>query len=1076
MIPPRRPPPSYPACRLVNAMLSSLAGSPVRLKDSMIGRILAVLTMCASSVLGADEPPTFERDIRPIFRAHCYDCHGATDDVEGSLDLRLVRFMQAGGDSGAAIVPGKPDESLLLERIRNGEMPPGEAKVSAAEVATLQQWIAAGAPTARPEPETIGPGLQILPEERAWWAFQPIERPQVPEFPAEARVRTPVDTLLLAAMPEGLKFSPDADRRTQMLRICFDLTGLPPTPERMRQFLADESPDAYERLVNELLDSPHYGERWGRHWLDVAGYADSEGRTNADAVRSWAWKYRDYVVRSFNVNKPFDRFLHEQLAGDELAGPIKGDLTPEQIELLSATGFLRMAADGTGSGDNSEEARNQVMADTLQIVSTSLLGLSVACAQCHDHRYDPISHTDYFAMRAVFEPALDWKTWRTPPQRLISLATQAEREQAAQIEQEAQAVAQEKAEKQKQYMAEALDKELEKYEQPLRDELRTAYETAEKDRTPEQQALLKKHPSVNITPGVLYQYNQAAADDLKTYDAKIAEIRAKKPAEQFVRAVTEPAGHAPETKLFHRGDHRQPKQVVEPAALTVLCAEDEYVRFPADDPELPTTGRRLAFARWLTGPDNPLTARVLVNRIWLHHFGRGLVETPADFGRLGATPTHPKLLDWLASEFMTQGWDLKHLHRTIVLSTAYRQSSLRDPEMAAIDDGNRYYWRKDVIRLDAEVLRDRVLAVSGELDITQFGPPVPVKDGENGQAIVDGANTRRSLYIQQRRSQPVSILQAFDAPVMTVNCERRPSSTVATQSLMLMNSQFALEHALTLARRILDGEGPASSEVVSDELLAVLPEIASPPAPLWQFGYGGYDESSPQVRFTPLPHWEGGTWQGGPERPDPTLGWVLLNATGGHTGNNPDYAAIRRWTAPASGEVRIAGTLQHPSENGDGVRGRIVSSRTGLAGEWIAQHGQVETAAENLTVEVGDTIDFITDCRQDVNSDSFGWSVTITLTPADGEPIASKSDAGFHGPVPSAQPLTLQQLAQAWEAAYARPPSAEELSLGVQFVNRQYAEMQQRPRELPDGVSVPQQVLANLCQVLLTSNEFLYID
>src|SRR5690606_38519140 len=256
-----------------------------------------------------------------------------------------------------------------------------------------------------------------------------------------------------------------------------------------------------------------------------------------------AWKYRDYVVRSFNANKPFDQFLHEQLAGDELAGPIEGDLTPEQIELLSATGFLRMAADGTGSGDNSEEARNQVVADTLQIVSTSLLGLSVACAQCHDHRYDPISHTDYFALRAVFEPALDWKQWRTPPQRLVSLATQAEREQAAQIEAEAQTIAQEKAEKQKQYMAEALDKELEKYDQPLRDQLRAAYETAEKDRTPEQQALLKKHPSVNITPGVLYQYNQAAADDLKKYDAKVAEIRAKKPVEQFLRTLNEPTGH-----------------------------------------------------------------------------------------------------------------------------------------------------------------------------------------------------------------------------------------------------------------------------------------------------------------------------------------------------------------------------------------------------------------------------------------------------------------------------------------------------------------------------------------------------
>lgn len=1034
--------------------------------------LLVLALLVGKSTAAADEALTFERDIRPIFRAHCYDCHGATDEVEGSLDLRLVRFMQTGGDSGAAIEPGHPEESLLLQRIRSGEMPPGDAKVSEAEIALLEKWIAAGAPTARPEPDSIGPGLQILPEERAWWAFQPIERLDVPELPEDARVRTPVDAFLLSAMPEGLKFSPDADRRTQMLRVSFDLTGLPPAPERMRQFLADESPDAYERFVDELLDSPHYGERWARHWLDAAGYADSEGGAEADAIRSWAWQYRDYVIRSLNANKPFDRFLHEQLAGDELAGPIAGDLAPEQIEALTATGFLRMAADGTGSGADSEETRNQVVADTLQIVGSSLLGLSVACAQCHDHRYDPISHTDYFALRAVFEPSLDWKQWKTPPRRLVSLATQSEREQAAQIEAEAQAADQEKAENQKRYLAAALDKELQKYEEPLRSQLRTAYETSGKDRTTEQQALLEKHPSVNVTPGVLYQYDQAAADDLKAYDGRIAEIRARKPAERFLRALVEPAGHTPETRLFHRGDFRQPKQVVEPAPLSVLTPEDRYVRFASDDPSLPTTGRRLAFARWLTGADNPLTARVLVNRVWLHHFGRGLVETPADFGRLGARPSHPKLLDWLAREFASSGWDLKQLHRTIVLSTAYRQSSRRDPEMSAIDADNRYYWRRDVLRLDAEVLRDRALAVTGELDPAPYGPPAAVAVDESGQAIVEGPNVRRSLYVQQRRSQPVAILEAFDAPVMRVNCERRPSSTVATQSLMLMNGRFALDRSLALARRALRAEPPH----LDDELLVALPAMAPPPSPLWQFGYGGFDESSQAVRFARLPHWEAGVWRGGTQLPDPKLGWALLNAKGGHTGENPDFAVIRRWIAPVHGQVRVEGSLNHPSENGDGVRGRVVVGGSRLAGEWLARHGQVGTTVSDLSVEAGDTIDFVVDCGQNVNSDSFDWSVNVTLQPAEGDAIVSDSEAGFHGPVPSTSPLSVGQLAYAWEAAYARPPSREELALAVQFVNRQFAELQRRPGPLPDGVSIPEQVLANLCQALLTSNEFLYID
>ncbi len=1021
----------------------------------------------------ANPPLTFERDIRSIFRAHCLDCHGAAESIEGNLDLRLVRFMQKGGDSGAAIVSGKPHESLLIERIKSGDMPPGEGKVSAAELKQLEDWIAAGAPTARPEPEKLGPGLPILPEEREWWSFRPIVRPEVAVHPKESRVRTPVDALLLTAMPKGLSFSEDADRLTQALRVSFDLTGLPPSQERLQQFLNDQSEDAYSRLVDELLASPHYGERWGRHWLDVAGYADSEGRTNSDAVRNWAFRYRDYVIRSFNSGKPFDQFLHEQIAGDELAGPIKGDLTPEQIELLTATGFLRMAADGTGSGDNSEEARNLVIADTIQIVSSSLLGLSVACAQCHDHRYDPISHTDYFALRAVFEPALDWKKWRVPNARNVSLYTKADREAAAAVEEEAKAVLKTKSEKQQVYLAEALTKELEKHEEPLRTELRKAYETVVKDRTPEQVALLKKYPSVNIHPGVLYQYNQKAADDLKTFDEEVAKIRARKPAEEFIRVLAEPAGKPPETHLFYRGDYRQPKQVVSPAAMAVLCSEENFITFPEKDPSLPTSGRRLAFAKWLTSSANPITARVLANRVWLHHFGRGLVDTPADFGKLGAKPTHPELLDWLASELMTNGWDLKKFHRLIVLSTAYRQSSVRDAQKAAIDDINEYYWRRNVVRLDAEILRDRVLAASGQLDLTQFGPAIPVKEDKDGQPVVEGTVHRRSLYIQQRRSQPIPMLQAFDAPVMTVNCERRPSSTVATQSLMLMNSPFALDQSLVLANRILKEK----TSLLSKEQIASLPKIPLPQTARWLHGYGGVDESAPQkVRFTAFPHFEKGSWQGSAARPDPKIGWAFLNATGGHTGNNPDFAPIRRWIAPVAGKVKITGTLNHPSPNGDGVRGRVVTGQGGTLKEWVALGKKVETNLGEFSVTSGETVDFVTDCQKDVNADSFTWTVTITMTLTDGSEIVTTSEEGFSGPTRSSTQLTADHIAQAWLLAYCRLPSQEELNLGVSFLNRQITEMNVRSPKLPSGVSASQQALANLCQALLTSNEFLYIE
>ncbi|MCA9072490.1 MAG: DUF1549 domain-containing protein, partial [Planctomycetaceae bacterium] len=373
---------------------------------------------------------------------------------------------------------------------------------------------------------------------------------------------------------------------------------------------------------------------WARHWLDVAGYADSEGYTTADAQRPWAWKYRDWVIRSFNADKPFDRFIAEQLAGDELMGNRVGDLTKEQIDLLTATGFLRMAADGTGSGANTPEGRNQVMTDTLKIIGTSLLGLSIQCAQCHDHRYDPIPQSDYYALRAVFEPALDWHAWKTPQARLMSLYTESDRKQAAAIEAEAQKLATEKSKEQAKYIDQALEKELLKYEESQRAALRDAYKTPGDKRTPEQKALLKKHPSVNITPGVLYQYLPKAAEELKKFDQKIKDVRAKKPREEFVRALVEPAKHLPETKLFHRGDYQQPKQTVKPAALTVTTPEGERIEFPINADSLPTTGRRLAFARWLTSPDNPLFARVIVNRVWMHHFGKGLITTPADFGKL----------------------------------------------------------------------------------------------------------------------------------------------------------------------------------------------------------------------------------------------------------------------------------------------------------------------------------------------------------------------------------------------------------------------------------------------------------
>lgn len=800
---------------------------------------LMAVPLMLTSVFGSSAP-TFEKDIRPILKAQCFDCHGEGESLKGGLDLRLRRLMLKGGQDGPVIVPGKPDKSPLFKLVHSGEMPKREKKLTPEQVALIRQWIAAGAKTARPEPDQLAKGTGITEEERAFWSFQPIGHPSVPPTKAKDRVRTPIDAFLLKAMAkQKLTFSPDAEKTVLLRRACFDLTGLPPTPAETEAFLSDAAPDAYEKLLDRLMDSPHYGERWGRHWLDVAGYADSDGYSDADPPRPYAYKYRDYVIGSFNSDKPFDRFITEQLAGDELARATRENAqsalsAPHARDLLIATGFLRMCADGsaTPAVADYDAVRNQVVADTIKIISTSLLGLSVGCAQCHDHRYDPIPQTDYYRLRAVIEPAYDPKNWRTPDQRLISLYTDADRKAAAEIEADAKKLAEEKAAKQTKYIDEALTKHLEKFEEGLRKELRAAYDTPAAKRTPEQKKLLADHPSVNINAGVLYQYNQKAADDLKAMDAKIAEIRGRKPPEDFISALTEPSDKLPVTYVFHRGDPKQPKEAVLPGGLSILSPRNQTTDLPAGNPDLATSGRRLAFARWLTTGTNPLVARVLVNRIWLHHFGRALVGTPSDFGAMGERPSHPELLDWLAVDFVEHGWRLKRLHKLIMTSTAYRQSSHRDPRGEQRDPEDRLYWRKPVQRLDAEVIRDATLATSGALNKAMYGPPVPVRPDVHGQIVVGvdktegdnkmpvevalkGEEFRRGIYIQVRRSRPLAMLHAFDAPVMEVNCERRQSSTVATQSLMLMNSQFMLDQAARFAHRLQKEAGDDRAQQIT---------------------------------------------------------------------------------------------------------------------------------------------------------------------------------------------------------------------------------------------------------------------
>lgn len=818
---------------------------------TLFSTLPVLLFLLAGRLLAAENPPakgalTYEGHVRPILKAHCFACHGEGEKLQGNLDVRLARLIAKGGDSGAALVVGKPAESILLARVQDKEMPPGDKKLSPAEVAIIERWIAGGANTARPEPENVAAADAFTEEERSFWSFQPVRRAPLPAVRDGAEPRTPIDFFLLAKLEShNLSFSAEADKSTLLRRLYFDLIGLPPSPENLAEFLADSSPDAYERLVDRLLASPAYGERWGRHWLDVAGYADSDGYTSEDPVRKYAYKYRDYVIRSFNAGKPFDRFIQEQLAGDEMVAPPHANLSQDAQEKLIATGFLRMAPDGTGVGGADQNlARNQVMAETLKIVSTSLLGLSVGCAQCHNHRYDPVPQADYYRLRAVFEPAYDWKNWRPPQARLVSLYTDADRAKSAQIEAEAAKLDAERTKKQNEFIERTFEKELAKLGEEKRESVRVARNTAEAQRTPEQKQLLKEHPAVLVSAGSLYLYDAKAAEELKKDAEAAAKLRGTKPVEEFISALTEVPGQLPKTFLFSRGDHDQPKQELAPGTLSVL-ATSGTAEIPAHDPALPTSGRRTALARDLTNGKHPLTARVLVNRVWMHHFGKGLVGTPADFGFLGDRPSHSELLDWLADELVSQGWDLKHVHRLILDSAAYRQQSRRTaPAAETIDPENRLLWRMNVRRLEAETLRDTILATSGNLFGRMHGPPVPVMEDDVGQIVVGqenlngenrpgdviplhGEEYRRSIYIQVRRSRPLAVLDTFDAPAMEPNCEIRASSTVAPQSLLLMNSKLVVAQAEDFARRV---RATAGEDVKAQLALACKLALAREPS------------------------------------------------------------------------------------------------------------------------------------------------------------------------------------------------------------------------------------------------------
>jgi len=758
------------------------------------------------------QKPIGQHDVLPIVLLRCAPCHGA-QRKDGGVDLRTTASMRKGGTNGPALVPGKPDASLMIQRIESQACPPRNLLLKffvrrppKPEVDVLRKWIANGAldGDVQPDVATRKPDLLVSDEDRKHWAFQPPRR--------TADVSSIDEFIQRRLSQHGLTFSPEADRDTLVRRAYIDLIGMPPSIADWKKWRHANTSQWYPEMIDHLLASPRYGERWGRYWLDLAGYADSEGGVSADPVRKVAWKYRDYVIRAFNDDKPYDRFLLEQLAGDELIDHANApEVTQEMVDNLIATGFLRMGIDQTGSRTmNFVPERLGVVADAIGIVGSSVMGLTMECARCHSHKYDAIPHRDYYRFKAIFQGAFDEHDWLTFKNRTLNLDVATRRDRVAEVNPPLNKKIKRLESQLKNGQTELRLELLRRHypNQPETDRSATLYalRIADNTRTQPQRNLVEKLQRVEAIPEDQQPPEvQAARRVVADLERNILQVRRRLEPSLAIRALWDRGEPSP-TYILRRGEHDKPTRPVGPGVPSVLT--DGQTPFDVNPPfpnGTPKTGRRLAFARWLTQPNHPLTSRVMVNRVWYHHFGRGLVKTMENFGVKGAPPTHPELLDWLAIEFVQRGWSVKELHRLIMLSRTYRQSSRITDDRQRIDPQNRLLSHMPVRRMDAEALRDSLLSVAGRLDIAAAGgPPDPITVNRNGlvSAIpLEDGRWRRSVYLQYRRTEIPSIMATFDYPEMGPNCTSRSESTVSPQSLMMMNNDHVHELARSLAER-----------------------------------------------------------------------------------------------------------------------------------------------------------------------------------------------------------------------------------------------------------------------------------
>ena len=1055
--------------------------------------LLLVATLATRASAAPDD--RFETKIRPVLAEHCLKCHGPDKQASGlRLDSRAA-MLKGGSGEGPAIVPGDPEGSPLVRAVRqDGEvkMPP-KGQLPEPAIRELSEWIKAGAvwpETALTAKATTAGTLH--------WSFQPIKKADPP-----VKGVGPIDGFLNAGIASaGLVPAPRADRRTLIRRASFDLTGLPPQQEDIDAFLTDPRPDreAFAAVVESLLASPHYGERWGRQWLDVARYADTKGYVFAeDRNYPFAYTYRDWVVDALNDDLPYDQFVTQQIAADKLpAGSDNGR--------LAAMGFLTV-------GRRFLQDQNEIIDDRIDVVTRGLLGLSVSCARCHDHKFDPIPTEDYYSLYGVFNssdepkelPLLGASTGDKGADYQKKLA---ERRKAVDtfLNERRAAIEKELRGKLPAYLLAAEELNFDPRAPKLDEVARSATLKPEtlrrliirwkgradagdprfapwkafatiapgdwRKKAPDALAAIKaaNTPKPTVPPTLLHALTssppgsrkevtrrygdllaRAIADPpdasladlrawldgpdgpirvadgdlrraipredrnkLRALDKKLAELDASHPGAPARAMVMVDKPQPAEPHVFLRGNPGRPGPQVPRRFLKVLSTPDR--------PKFTEGSGRIDLARAITRPDNPLTSRVMVNRLWQGHFGRGIVGTPSDFGLRGDPPTHPELLDWLAARFVEGGWSIKAIHRLIMASDAYARVSNAAPEAVKVDPRNLKLSHQNRRRLDFESMRDALLSASGRLDPAVGGKPVALE--------TEPFTTRRAIYGMIDRYNLEPVYRTFDFPNPDTSSPRRLGTIVPQQALYLLNSPFVVEQAKGLAarpevaagkpedrvthlyRRIL-GRDPAPHEVeIATRYLARPRPVGDEgPGSPWQYGTGGLVESPGKpasVEFRRFPHWTGKVWQREAKLPTADGDYANLHNDGGHPGPDVHKGTVLRWVAPADVTVALGGTIDHPAKagQGDGVRARVVSSRAGLLGTWVAQANKVETHVDRVEVRRGEILDFLVDCRAEAAFDSYQWSPTIGVVagPKTGGPRRSSWAArdGFHGPEPAA--------------------------------------------------------------------------